>query len=85
MQLITENRVRISITDSGEGITEDDLPFIWDRYFKSREKHKRAVIGTGLGLFIVKKIIELHGGEYGVTSKIGKGSTFWFEIEISDM
>ena len=85
MQSITENRVRISITDSGEGIAEDDLPFIWDRYFKSGKKHKRAVIGTGLGLFIVKKIIELHGGEYGVTSKIGKGSTFWFEIEISDM
>jgi len=85
MQSITENRVRISITDSGEGIAEDDLPFIWDRYFKSGKKHKRAVIGTGLGLFIVKKIIEIHGGEYGVTSKIGKGSTFWFQIEISDI
>lgn len=83
MQTVTENRVRISITDSGEGIAEDDLPFIWDRYFKSGKKHKRAVIGTGLGLFIVKKIIELHGGEYGVTSEIDKGSTFWFELNIN--
>lgn len=83
MQSITENRVRISITDSGEGIAEDDLPFIWDRYFKSGKKHKRAVIGTGLGLFIVKKIIELHGGEYGVTSEIDKGSTFWLELNIN--
>jgi len=83
MQSITENRVRISITDSGEGIAEDDLPFIWDRYFKSGKKHKRAVIGTGLGLFIVKKIIELHSGEYGVTSEIDKGSTFWFELNIN--
>lgn len=85
VQSITENRVRISITDNGEGIAEDDLPYIWDRYYKSRKKHKRAVIGSGLGLFIVKKIIELHGGTYGVTSKIGKGSTFWFEIEMSDI
>lgn len=83
MQTITENRVRISITDRGEGISEDDLPFIWDRYFKSGKKHKRPVIGTGLGLFIVKKIIELHGGEYGVTSEIDKGSTFWFELNIN--
>jgi signal transduction histidine kinase len=83
MQSITENRVRISITDSGEGIAEDDLPFIWDRYFKSGKKHKRGVIGTGLGLFIVKKIIELHGGEYGVTSEIDNGSTFWFELNIN--
>lgn len=83
IQSINENRVRISITDSGEGIAEDDLPFIWDRYFKSGKKHKRAVIGTGLGLFIVKKIIELHDGEYRVTSEIGKGSTFWFELNIN--
>lgn len=83
IQSIAENRVRISIMDSGEGIAEDDLPFIWDRYFKSGKKHKRGVIGTGLGLFIVKKIIELHGGEYGVTSEIDKGSTFWFALNIN--
>lgn len=83
MQSISENFVWISITDSGEGIVEDDLPFIWDRYFKSGKKHKRPVIGTGLGLFIVKKIIELHGGKYGVTSEIDKGSTFWFGLNIN--
>lgn len=82
-QSVLENRVRISITDCGEGIAEDDLPFIWDRYFKSGKKHKRPVIGTGLGLFIVKKIIELHDGAYGVTSEIDKGSNFWFELPIS--
>ncbi|PKM58308.1 MAG: two-component sensor histidine kinase [Firmicutes bacterium HGW-Firmicutes-3] len=83
IQSISENLVWISIMDSGEGILEDDLPFIWDRYFKSGKKHKRPVIGTGLGLFIVKKIIELHGGKYGVTSEIDKGSTFWFELNIN--
>ena len=79
-QTVSDGFVRISITDNGEGITEADLPFIWDRYYKSGKSHKRAVIGSGLGLSIVKKIIELHGGRFGVTSKLGEGSTFWFEI-----
>ena len=82
-QTIFEDCVRISVTDCGEGVAEDDLPYIWDRYYKSIKKHKRAVTGTGLGLSIVKKIIELHGGKYGVQSELGAGSTFWFEIKIS--
>ena len=82
-QTIVGNRVRISVIDHGEGIAEADLPFIWDRYFKSGKAHKRAVAGSGLGLSIVKKIIDIHGGTYGVSSETGKGSTFWFEIGLS--
>lgn len=82
-QTVSADYVRISVTDNGEGIEADDLPFIWDRYYKSNNKHKRAVVGTGLGLSIVKKIVDLHGGKYGVTSKINKGSTFWFEIPLT--
>ena len=82
-QTINDNRVRISVIDYGEGIAEADLPFIWDRYFKSGKSHKRAVTGSGLGLSIVKKIIEIHGAQYGVISENGKGSTFWFEIKLS--
>lgn len=81
-QKSTDKTVRISITDFGSGIAEEDLPYIWDRYYKSTKNHKRAITGTGLGLSIVKKIIELHGGNYGVISELGKGSTFWFEINI---
>jgi signal transduction histidine kinase len=80
VQAIKENLVRISVTDNGEGIAKEDMPLIWDRYYKSSKDHKRAVTGTGLGLSIVKKIIELHHGNYGVGSDLGKGSTFWFEI-----
>jgi signal transduction histidine kinase len=79
-QTITGNNARISVKDWGEGIAETDLPFIWDRYYKSVKTHKRAVTGSGLGLSIVKKIIDIHGGKYGVVSETGKGSTFWFEI-----
>jgi signal transduction histidine kinase len=81
-QAVANNHVRISVIDHGEGIAQADLPFIWDRYYKSGKTHKRAVTGSGLGLSIVKKIIGIHGGKYGVVSESGKGSTFWFELAL---
>lgn len=70
--------VRIEITDTGDGIEEDKIKLIFDKYYRS-ENHKREVVGTGLGLSIVKAILKMHGYNYGVNSKIGEGSTFWFE------
>lgn len=84
-QSVKADSVLISVTDEGEGIAEEELPFIWDRYYKSSRQHIRATIGTGLGLSIVKRVVELHGGRYGARSEIGKGSTFWFELsKLSD-
>ena len=74
-------KVRISVTDNGEGIDPDKLELIWERYYKVDQTHKRAQIGTGLGLSIVKNIVTAHGGTYGVTSTKGKGSTFYIELE----
>ncbi|MBQ4556598.1 MAG: HAMP domain-containing protein [Clostridia bacterium] len=70
----------VEVTDHGEGIAKEDLPLIFDRYYKVDKVHKRAVTGTGLGLSIVKGILESHGASYGVRSEIGTGSTFFFEI-----
>jgi len=81
-QIIKGNSVRIEVIDHGDGISPNDLPFIWERYYKVDKKHKRPVMGTGLGLTIVKKVIELHNGEYGVESEVGKGSIFWFELKL---
>lgn len=80
-QKVSEDYVRIEVTDSGEGIAPEALPYVWDRYYKVDKTHKRAVMGTGLGLSIVKNILELHGAGYGVESKVGEGSTFWFELK----
>ena len=80
MQTATADSVRISVIDTGKGIAPEALPLIWDRYYKVDKEHKRAVVGTGLGLSIVKSTVELHGGQCGVTSQPGAGSTFWFEL-----
>lgn len=72
---------RLSVTDTGEGIPADKLPLIWDRYYKASEHHRRAVTGTGLGLSIVKNALILHDADFGVSSTVGSGSTFWFELK----
>ena len=81
-QEVYDDVVRISVIDSGEGISEENLPLIWDRYYKVDKVHKRAILGTGLGLSIVKNILLLHGSRFGVSSEVGNGSTFWFEFKI---
>ncbi len=82
-QDVVGDSVRISVVDTGEGISEDQLALIWDRYYKVDKVHKRATVGTGLGLSIVKGILELHHAVYGVQSTIGKGSVFWFELKMA--
>ena len=72
------------MSDTGEGITQNDLLQIWNRYYRVDKMHKRATIGTGLGLSIVKEILEIHKASFGVDSELGLGSTFWFELPISD-
>ena len=76
-----KNIVRVEIIDTGKGIDEKDIPYIWDKYYKNKKKHKRNLIGTGLGLSIVKNILELHNYNYGVKSTKNKGTTFYFEIK----
>ena len=81
-QTVENGRVRISVSDTGQGIEADQIPQIWDRYYKVDKVHRRAMIGTGLGLSIVKGVLDLHNAAYGVESQVGSGSTFWFELDI---
>lgn len=81
-QIVKKEVVRIEVRDTGEGIPEEELENVWERYYKVDKVHKRAIQGTGLGLSICKNILKLHKAEYGVDSEIGQGSTFWFELRI---
>ncbi len=71
---------RVEVTDNGAGIAKEDLPYIFDRYYKVNKEHNRTLSSTGIGLSIVKNILEAHGAAYGVKSEIGVGSTFYFEL-----
>ena len=79
-QTVSDGVVRFDFIDNGAGIAPEELPTVWDRYYRSRDVYKRAVVGTGLGLSIVRKILDLHGARYGVSSAVGQGSDFWFEL-----
>lgn len=80
-QIADKSSVKIEIIDTGEGIEEEDIPYIWDRYYKTNKTHKRASVGTGLGLSIVKTVLDAHNSEYGVISSKGNGSNFWFKLK----
>ena len=74
--------VRFAVIDRGIGIAAEDLENVWQRYYKVDKIHKRSTAGSGLGLSIVREILELHGARYGVKSKLGEGSVFWFELPL---
>lgn len=76
--------VRFEVIDRGTGIPQEELTDIWERYYKAHGEHKRSVVGSGLGLSIVRGILELHRARYGVDSRVGEGSRFWFELPPRD-
>lgn len=73
-------RIKFSVRDTGKGISKEALPEIWDRYYRVKENHQRPVKGTGLGLNIVKVILQNHAFDFGVDSALGEGSTFWVDF-----
>lgn len=77
-----EEAVRISVRDSGSGIAEEDLPFVFERFYKADKARTRGRSGTGLGLAIAKNIVEAHKGTIAVHSKLGEGTTFTFTLPL---
>lgn len=75
-----DHRARVSVRDEGPGIPADKLPHIFERYYRSENQRTS---GLGLGLYIISEIIRQHGGELGVESEIGKGSSFWFTLPLN--
>lgn len=73
---------RVQVHDTGAGITPDALPHVFERFWRGDKARSRTQGSTGLGLAIAKQLVEAHGGEIGVESEPGKGTTFWFTLPI---
>ncbi len=77
-----DDTIFISITDTGEGIPAEDLPVIFERFYRVDKSRARATGGSGLGLTITKRLVEAHGGTINVESQPGQGSTFTFTLPV---
>jgi signal transduction histidine kinase len=76
--------VEVSVSDTGEGIPAEDLPNIFERFYRVDRSRTRATGGSGLGLTIAKRLVEAHGGTIEAQSKLGKGSRFSFTLPIAE-
>ncbi|WP_420644810.1 GAF domain-containing protein [Candidatus Leptofilum sp.] len=74
--------VRLSFSDDGVGIEEDELPHLFDRFYRGQRTGQSNIPGTGLGLAIVKEIVELHQGDISVRSKVNEGTTFTLRLPV---
>lgn len=79
---IAEDRetISLSVIDSGDGIPEEDVPFVFDRFYKADKARTRGKTGTGIGLAIVANVVRSHDGEVEVESELGKGSVFRIQL-----
>jgi PAS domain S-box-containing protein len=80
-----DSLARLAVVDNGYGIAPEDQTRLFTRFYRVDNSMTREVGGTGLGLSIVKQMIEMQGGEVGVTSALGQGSTFWFTIPLAPL
>lgn len=74
--------VRFSVHDNGIGISPDDQKVIFDRFFRVRRPETENIEGSGVGLALVKKLVDLHGGQIGLESRLGEGTTFYVTLPI---
>jgi signal transduction histidine kinase len=77
---VAAGMIRLEVSDSGIGISEAERERLFERFFRSQSALERQIQGTGLGLYISKAIVEAHGGRIGVSSEVGKGTTFVVEL-----
>ncbi|TBL76510.1 ATP-binding protein [Paenibacillus thalictri] len=73
--------ITLRVADTGEGISEEDLPFVFEQFYRGKQAKRQRTAGMGLGLAIAKEIIQAHGGTIGVESAPGKGSLFYFKLQ----
>ncbi|MGB9880054.1 MAG: sensor histidine kinase, partial [Anaerolineae bacterium] len=82
----TDDGVQVAVADTGEGIAPEDLPFVFERFWRadpSRSRNEHWPSGSGLGLSIAQSLVKAHGGRIWVESTLGKGSTFRFTLPLA--
>ncbi len=77
--------IRVEISDTGKGISENEKRDIFSGFYQADWVHNDQLGGTGVGLTLTRRLVELHGGKIGVNSEAGKGSTFWFTIPLAEV
>jgi signal transduction histidine kinase len=77
-----QNNLVVTIVDTGEGIRPEDLPHVFDQFYRGEKSRSRNTGGAGLGLAIARGIVEAHGGQIGIQSTPGQGTTVWFKIPL---
>ena len=75
--------LRIDVRDTGSGISEDELPHVFNRFYQAKDTPNRSSVGSGIGLALCKEMTELHGGQIRVTSTLGHGTQFQVELPLS--
>jgi CheY-like chemotaxis protein len=80
-----EGAVKISVSDTGIGIDKEDQEKIFKEFHQTNQARDEGLGGTGIGLSLTRRLVEIHGGEIGVKSSLGKGTTFWFSLPLKTL
>ena len=79
---VREKVLRVEVNDQGSGVAEEDVPRLFDPFFRTDSSRARRSGGVGLGLALCKRIVEAHGGEVGVGLRPGGGMSFWMQLPV---
>ncbi len=81
---VADGRARLAVNDAGEGIPEDDLPFVFERFYRADSARARQTGGSGVGLAVSKRIVEDHGGTVFAENREGGGASVGFTLPLAD-